>query len=132
MIRILGMRVPAKVGAQAAEREQAQQIDIDLELQLDSERAARSDDLADAVDYAQVHAACVHVVGRQPFVLLEALAAACLDEVLSDARITGATIRVRKPHVLGGATPEVELTRANTGKAGVPSAENQTSNARKH
>ena len=73
--------------------------------------AAHSDHLADAIDYRTLFAKCEEVITKRSHALLEALAYACLDEVLEDTRIKRATIRIRKPRALEGATPEVELTR---------------------
>jgi len=110
-IRVLGMRFWGKHGAQPGERERAQPIDLDVELIVDSAKAAASDDLTDAVDYMSVYQACEQVVTTRSFKLLEALADACLTSVMADSRITSATIKVRKPRLLDGATPEIELTR---------------------
>ena len=112
-IRIRGMRFWGKHGVLPDERAQAQPIDLDLELDVDCEPAARSDDLSDAVDYAKVYAQCEDIVTKRSFTLLEALADACLAAILADARIRSATIRIRKPRLLEGATPEIELTRPN-------------------
>ncbi|MBV8081925.1 MAG: dihydroneopterin aldolase [Candidatus Eremiobacteraeota bacterium] len=132
IIRILGMHVAVKIGASEQERMQPQSVDMDLELEVDGGPAARSDDLNDAVDYAQVCASCERVAANRSFALLEALGAACLDAVLSDRRIHAATIRIRKPGILGGATPEVQLRRTNQGKAAVSSATKQSVDARIH
>jgi dihydroneopterin aldolase len=132
VIRVFGMRFFANVGARPGERDSTQPIDIDVELDVDTRPAARSDDLADAVDYATVYSTCKRVAQTRSFTLLETLASACLDALFSDARIAAATIRVRKPRLLDGATPEVQLTRANAGKAGLRPAENQASDARTH
>ncbi|HZV80278.1 MAG TPA: dihydroneopterin aldolase [Candidatus Binatus sp.] len=122
VIRILGMRVPVHVGAPADERARAQAVEIDLELQTDCTDAAASDNIADAVDYAHVYDACKKALSGRSFALLESLAAACLAAVLVDPRIRSATLRVRKPGILEGATPEIELTRANPGKAALGQA----------
>src|ERR1700674_442991 len=102
-IRISGMRFWGKHGAAPGERERQQPIDVDVELHIDCEPAAKSDDLNDTVDYDRIFHHCEAIVTQRSFTLLEALAAACLSE---------ATIRVRKPRLLDGATPEVELTRS--------------------
>ena len=111
-IRISGMRFWGKHGAAPGERERQQPIDVDVELHIDCEPAAKSDDLNDTVDYDRIFHHCEAIVTQRSFTLLEALAAACLSEILADERISEATIRVRKPRLLDGATPEVELTRS--------------------
>ena len=105
------MRFWGKHGAQPGEQERAQPIDLDIELVVDSAKAAASDDLEDAVDYMSVYQACEQIVTTRSFRLLEALADSCLAAVMADSRITSATIKVRKPRLLDGATPEIELTR---------------------
>jgi dihydroneopterin aldolase len=110
-IRIRGMRFWGKHGALSGEQEKSQPIDLDIELDVDCAPAVASDQLADAVDYAKIYKTCERVVTTRSFALLEALAYACLHAVLEDKRIRSATIRVRKPRLLDGATPEVELTR---------------------
>ena len=95
-----------------AERSSPQEIEVDVELVVDVARAGRSDRLDDAVDYVDAYRLCERIVTERSFALLEALADACLHELLRDARVERATVRVRKPRLLEGATPEVELTRS--------------------
>ena len=105
------MRFWGKHGALEGERDHEQPIDVDLEVAVETATAARSDHLADAIDYRTLFAKCENVITKRSHALLEALAGACLDEILADTRIKHATIRVRKPRALEGATPEVEVTR---------------------
>lgn len=108
------MRFWGKHGVTEAERTIAQPLDIDIELECSIERAAASDDLADTVNYDEVFKACERIATQQSFHLLEALAESCLRAILEDRRIARATIRVRKPRLLNGATPEVEITKTAT------------------
>jgi len=112
VIRIRDMRFWGRHGNNPGERDHAQPIDIDVELHLDCGPAIASDDLADTVDYDAVFKACEAVVTERSFVLLESLAAACLKALLAVPHVEAATVRVRKPRLLDGATPEIELTRA--------------------
>jgi dihydroneopterin aldolase len=112
VIRIRDMRFWGRHGHNPGERDHPQPIDIDVELQLDCGPAIASDDLAKTIDYDAVFKACEAVVTERSFVLLESVAAACLTALLADLRVESATVRVRKPRLLDGATPEIELTRA--------------------
>lgn len=98
------------------ERESPQEIELDVELEADCETAAASDDIRDAVDYLAIFRACERNATEGSFALLEALAGACLEDIMSDDRIATATVRVRKPGLLSGATPEIELSRRRTGR----------------
>ena len=112
-VRIHGMQFLGKHGVTPEERADARPVHLDVELSYDASKAARSDELADAVDYDRIFEVCERVATQRSFHLLEALADACLRALLEDRRIARATVRVRKPDMLSGATPEVELTRTN-------------------
>jgi 7,8-dihydroneopterin aldolase/epimerase/oxygenase len=112
VIRIRDMRFWGRHGNNPGERDQPQPIDIDVELHVDCGPAIASDDLAKTIDYDAVFKACEAVATQRSFVLLESLAAACLTALLAEPRVESATVRVRKPRLLDGATPEIELTRA--------------------
>jgi dihydroneopterin aldolase len=111
-VRIREMRFWGRHGANPGERDRAQPVDVDVELHVDFGLAIAGDDLAETIDYDAVFKVCEQIVTQRSFVLLESLADACLTALLADPRIERATVRVRKPRLLDGATPEIELTRA--------------------
>ncbi|HEV2878532.1 MAG TPA: dihydroneopterin aldolase [Candidatus Eremiobacteraceae bacterium] len=113
VIRINGMRFFGKHGANAGERDRDQPIDVDLEISVNLERAAISDALKDTVDYGALYRTCEQIVTQQSFALLEALADRIVQAVCQDSRVIDVIVRVRKPRLLEGATPEVELRRKN-------------------
>ena len=106
------MRFWGRHGVTPEERANPQEIELDVELIVDCSKAAASDRLADTIDYDAAYRACEHIVTGRSFALLEALADACLLEMMADERVARATVRVRKPRFLDGATPEVEITRS--------------------
>ena len=79
--------------------------------ELDLAAARGSDDLADTVNYAQVHADVVRIVAGGRFALLERLGDAILEALMADPRIVRARIAIAKPGLLAGATPAVALQR---------------------
>lgn len=108
-IRVAGMRFWGRHGARAGEKDRAQPIDVDVEVTADLTKAAGSDSLADAIDYAALFKLCERIVTTQSFTLLEALARRIAESVCEDQRVLGVAVRVRKPRLLDGATPEVEI-----------------------
>ena len=108
-IRILGMRFWGRHGADPGERDRPQPIDVDVDMTCDLQAAAASDDLADTIDYAGVYRRCERVVSEGSYTLLESIAGHIMTAVMHDSRVLEATVRVRKPRLLDGATPEVEL-----------------------
>jgi len=96
-ILIDGLRVLAHVGVPEAERAQAQPLSLDLELAVDLDDAARSDDVADTVDYGAVSIAVADAVTARPFALLEKVAAVAADAALAaDPRTQAVTVTVTK------------------------------------
>jgi dihydroneopterin aldolase len=114
VIRIRHMRFWGRHGVSEQERESPQEIELDVEVRLGAAASTASDMLEDTIDYRTIYRTCERIVTGRSFALLEALAEACLREIVSDARVAQASLRARKPALLDGATPEVELTRSNS------------------
>jgi len=110
-IELRGIRAWGRHGADAGEQDVPQALDIELVLEADLDAARTSDELADTIDYAKLHATIVEIVGTQRCRLLERLADAILEAVMRDDRIAVARIRIAKPALLAGATPVVSLSR---------------------
>jgi dihydroneopterin aldolase len=96
-ITLTGLRVFGRHGVFAFERADGQDFVIDATLELDTDRAATTDELADTVDYGALAQRLADVVGGEPVNLLETLAARLADACLADARVAAATVTVHKP-----------------------------------
>lgn len=97
-IEIRGLRAHGHHGVMPQERADGQPFVIDVVLEADLGAAARSDDLADTVDYGRLGRRLADEVAATRFDLIERLAAHLLDVVLEDGRVSAAEIRVAKPH----------------------------------
>ena len=99
-LSLLGMRFEGRHGVLPEEKLNAQRFEVDLVIHADLNHAARSDDLARTVNYAELFALVRRIVTGPSFELIEALAGAIADAVLAatDAGIvSGVEVRVRKP-----------------------------------
>ena len=96
-VELRGLRARGRHGVLEAERELGQVFVVDLVLHLDTRPAGASDDLADAVDYAEVASRVHAVVAGEPVRLVEALAARIADAVLADVRVRAVDVAVHKP-----------------------------------
>jgi dihydroneopterin aldolase len=118
-IELSGIHLHAcRIGVTAAERSRPQEIIVDVSLGTDVRRAAASDDVADAIDYAAVHATVAGVAMGREFALIEALAQAIASAVLNGFPVAEVRVRVTKPGALrdqGVACAAVEITRAREG-----------------
>ncbi len=96
-IEVRGLRVVATHGVLDHERERPQPFELDLDVAVDLGPAASSDRLVDAVDYGAVVAAAAETVRASSFQLLEAVAEAVAEAVLSlDPRVAEVVVAVRK------------------------------------
>jgi dihydroneopterin aldolase len=113
-IRIAGMRFWGVHGAAPGERHRPQPIDVDLEVEVDHARAVASDRLADTIDYDALFRLCERAVTKESHALLERLAAGIAREVAANPSVRCVIVRVRKPRLLEGATPEIEVRLRTT------------------
>lgn len=84
-------------GVTRAERARTRRFEVDLELQVDTASAERSDDLADTVDYSALAEIVVRIGTGEPHHLLESLARRMMEAVrAAHPRATSLCIEVRK------------------------------------
>lgn len=122
-LRLVGIDVYAHHGAHAAERELGQRFVVDVELWADLEPAARTDDLAAAIDYAAVHRAVVAASTAVPCHLIEALAGRLCRVVLASFAVERVRVTVHKtqPPINGFfGEAAVTLERDRAWLAGLP------------
>lgn len=103
------------------ENKLGQKYYVDLDLRLDLSRAARSDDVGDTVNYAEIHALVKQIVEGPPAKLIEALTEKIASAVLGTYTIIHtATVSVTKPNppfdiTFDGVTVELRRRRASDG-----------------
>ncbi|MCA0758362.1 dihydroneopterin aldolase [Paenibacillus sp. N4] len=119
---IKGMRFYGYHGVFPEENKLGQQFFVDLELSMDLEQAASTDDLSLTVNYADIHALTKKIVEGEPFKLIEALAGHVASKVLEAYTIVNdVTVRVTKPHPpfdihFDGVTVELRRKRDTDGR----------------
>jgi 7,8-dihydroneopterin aldolase/epimerase/oxygenase len=92
-----GLECQCIIGFIDWERRVRQTVVIDLELPCDCERAARSDAVADTVDYKSVAKRVLAFVGESQFQLLETLAQRLAALLLEEFALAWVRIRINKP-----------------------------------
>ncbi len=96
-ISLTGLRVHGRHGVYDFERETGQDFVVDVTLELDTSRAADTDDLRHTVDYGTLARQLVDVVAGEPVNLLETLAARLAAVCLSHDGVRAAEVTVHKP-----------------------------------
>ena len=89
----------AAVGLLPSEINSVQSLEIDLEFQVDVQRAATSDEITATVDYAHVRQHIVYFLAAHRFALLETLAQRLADTVASCFALPWVRLSVMKPAI---------------------------------
>lgn len=98
VIHLSGVEVFAHHGVFPEEREHGQIFVVDLDVEYDARPAARSDDVLDTINYAQLAEAVHNAVASDPVNLLETLAHRILVQVFSFPTATHARVTIHKPN----------------------------------
>ena len=100
---IRGLKAVSVIGCYDWERDIRQTLVIDLELTADFTRAAQSDALEDALDYAAISQRVIAVCDASRFQLLEALAEHLAAIVLAEFSIERLRMTITKPSAVAEA-----------------------------
>ncbi len=101
----------ARIGVFEWEQESPQPIAVDLELTIDAARAARTDDIKQAVDYGALVSAVKRLAEGKSYRLLETLAEEIAGLVLAEFNVRQAKVLVKKNALPGIGYAAVEVER---------------------
>ena len=102
IIFISELKVKTKLGVPAWERMVAQTIILDIEIGYDLSAAAKSDAIADTIDYGAVVARIQDTLKEHSFQLVEALAEQVCQLIFKEFGALSVKIKVAKPGILPG------------------------------
>lgn len=103
IVYIRGLRAQAVIGVYEWERHIRQTLVLDLEMASDTARAAASDQIADALDYAALSARVVALVEASEYQLLETLADAVARMITGEFGVPWLRLRLSKPGAVAAA-----------------------------
>lgn len=112
-----GLAVPCIIGFIEWERRVKQTVVLDLELPADCAHAARTDEVADSIDYKKVAKRVIGFVEASEFKLVETLAERVAALILAEFGVAWVRVAVNKPGAIRGSRDvgvEIERTRAGT------------------
>lgn len=97
-------------GAFQAERELGHRLEVDIELQANLEKAARSDEVEFSTNYADIYALVREVLEEHQYCLLESIARAVVTRLLAAYDFDAVRVRIRTPApALGGLLDSIEV-----------------------
>lgn len=104
IIFIEGLRLPAKIGITAWEQQIHQTLILDLQLSMNSKKAAETNDIQYTVDYYQVVKYIESYVSTQSFQLIESFAEQITQIIMEKFAVTGVRLKVSKPSMVAQTT----------------------------
>jgi 7,8-dihydroneopterin aldolase/epimerase/oxygenase len=104
LVFVRDLRIDAVIGVYEWERQIRQTLILDIEMAVDLDRAAASDDIADAVDYKAVSDRLRAFVGASDFQLVETLAVRCAALVREEFGVGWLRLTVNKRGAAGAGT----------------------------
>jgi D-erythro-7,8-dihydroneopterin triphosphate epimerase len=114
-ILIRDLAVRCIIGVNDEERREKQDVLINVALEADLQRAGKSDDFSDTVDYRAIKKEIYAMAERSEYFLVEALAERVAEICLERPGVVCAHVTVEKPAALRFArTVAVEITRDRT------------------
>lgn len=96
-IELRGLRIEGHHGVYERERRDGQEFVVDVTVWIDLDRAAKSDDLADTLDYGALAQRAADIVGGPPKNLIEAVAGELAEDVMRDERVHAVEVVLHKP-----------------------------------
>jgi len=110
-VSIRDLRVSAVIGVYDWERETEQALTFSIDMAADVARAARNDDIKDALDYSAVAQAVKAVVIEGRFQLIETAAEAVAQRLIADYDLAWVRVEVVKPIPSEGYTAAITIER---------------------
>jgi dihydroneopterin aldolase len=95
-ISIVDLEVFFRVGVPDAERAQPQRLLLTVEMESDFSAAAKSDGIADTIDYFAVSQRLLKFGDGRSWKLIEKLAADIANTILAEFKPAGVTVEVKK------------------------------------
>jgi dihydroneopterin aldolase len=110
-VSIKDLSVPAVIGVHDWEREVEQTLVISVDMVADVQKAAASDNLADALDYSAVASTITAIVRDGKFHLIETAAERVAERLLTDFPVASLRLHVRKPITADGYIAAITIER---------------------
>jgi dihydroneopterin aldolase len=111
-VSVRDLSVSAVIGAYDWERDVEQTLVFNVDMAADVARAAASDRLEDALNYAAVAALITEVVRDGRFHLIETAASRVADRLLADFGLTWLRVEVIKPRPAEGFSAAITIERS--------------------
>lgn len=95
LIRIKNLKLKTIIGIYDFEEKIQRELIFNIELEVKNNKALKSDDVADTVDYDNI-IKIVKTIGKKRFALIEKMAAEIIDEIMKNKKIARCKLEIDK------------------------------------
>ena len=88
------------IGVTREERRKKQKVLVDIELFLDTKKAAKTDSIKDTINYSYAYGLIKKMAERKEYSLIEAMAEGIAKGILHSFKIPKVLVRIKKPKAL--------------------------------
>jgi dihydroneopterin aldolase len=121
IVYISELRINTVIGVYDWERDIKQTVVVDLEMSTDNQRAALEDNLVFTLDYGAIAAGITAFVEASSYQLLESLAEAIADLVMTDFGVQQLKLKLGKPGAVENARDVGVIILRSAAASGTPS-----------
>ena len=108
------LKIETIIGIFGWEREVKQEVNIILEMEFNIDKAGKTDQIEDALDYKKISKAVIALVEKSSFFLVEKMATEVAKLVLKNKKIDSVMVTASKPGALRGSkSVGVKIFREN-------------------
>jgi FolB domain-containing protein len=100
IIRIKNLRLRTIIGVNDWERNETQDVVLNIEIVFDGQCVAETGHIDDTVDYKKIKKKIIAQVEQSKFYLLDKLASQVLSIIMEEERVLQATVEIDKPQAL--------------------------------
>ncbi len=100
IIRIKNLRLRTIIGINDWERNETQDVVLNVKIIFDGKRVAETGHIEDTVNYKEVKKRIIDQIEKSKFYLLDKLVSHVLQIVMEDEKVIRATVEIDKPHAL--------------------------------
>ena len=95
LIRIKNLKLKTIIGIYDFEEKIQRELIFNIELEVKNNKALKSDDVADTVDYDNI-IKIVKTIGKKRFALIEKMAAEIIDEIMKNKKVARCKLEIDK------------------------------------
>jgi dihydroneopterin aldolase len=99
-VYINGLQLYTLIGVYDFERHAKQRVIVDIELQANLQKAGKSDQVTDTLDYGKIAERMAEIANNSSYQLLEALAENMANTILDEFATSSVTLTLNKPDIL--------------------------------